>query len=95
MTLLETRNLPANKLFGYTLSLPEFYWDESGVLCDRTGRVARLTKEMLDSNFIIQCDHKHFFPVGAGTSWHLKCADCLCDLIITGVREIHPPEAPK
>ena len=88
MTLLETKNLPSHKMFFRPPDGPTYFWDESGMLCGSDGKGIKLTKALLDSQFIIQCDHTRYFPVGQGSGWVLKCADCLCDLQITGVAEI-------
>lgn len=96
MTLLETTKLPALKVFHQPFSGVHFYWDEYGMLCEIGGKKVHLGKSLLSANYILQCDHSKYFPVGHGQDWKLKCADCLCDLEITGVRELAnlPEQAP-
>lgn len=88
MTLLETLKLPAFKMFYRPPEGPTYYWDESSMLCGSDGKGVKLTRTMLEAQYIIQCDHPRYFPVGQGSNWHLKCADCLCDLQIIGVKEL-------
>lgn len=87
MTLLETMKLPNFKMFYRPPEGPTYYWDEQGMLCGPDGKGVKLTKSLLEGHYAIQCDHSRYFPVGQGSNWHLKCADCLCDLEIVGIRE--------
>lgn len=97
MTLIETMKLPNFKMFYRPPEGPTYYWDDSGMLCGSDGKSVKVTKNLLAEQYIISCDHSRYFPVGQGSNWHLKCADCLCDLEIVGVREPvkmpdnHPP----